>query len=549
MKFGFEKELRVGQVTEIRGKKVICRIFENKNGPYVFINGEIIKNVTIGSYAVIPVGYNLIIGKIEGEYAVEKPNGDLLYNEIELVSRKVEISILGTYDNEKFTLGISYMPLINSDLYIAPKYLLNNLFVFSSDKSKDDDVAINIGTDIDNNLPVFVSIEKLFANHIGIFGNTGSGKSNTLAYLFTKLFEKYDFDYHNQFIFLDYSNEYKNCFTTNKTIINLGEEDEELLYLAREDVFNSEFWLSLTEAAEKTHAPFIKESLRKYNSISSFSKLREDLGNLLNKTLSDVKAERDKKTINQIERYLEKYTEETDYNKFFGSCLYVAVDKFSTAKSQYLDANFWALINRIELNCNNLKNYIKFQKRDINYKNILVINMNRLTLENKLIISYLVANRYYKLFNNRRTNDNTINLVIDEAHKILSIPQDSDKTPFKEYILKKFEEFIKEGRKFGFYLTIASQRPSDISSMFLSQMHNYFIHRLINQNDIDNLSNTISFLDENSFKMISSLKVGSCIYSGLGAKFPIIVNIPKLQDDVTPKSKNISITANAKLKV
>ena len=130
----------------------------------------------------------------------------------------------------------------------------------------------------------------------------------------------------------------------------------------------------------------------------------------------------------------------------------------------------------------------------------------------------------------------------------MSIPHESDKTPFKEYILKKFEEFIKEGRKFGFYLTIASQRPSDISSMFLSQMHNYFIHRLVNQNDIDNLSNTISFLDENSFKMISSLKVGSCIYSGLGAKFPIIVNIPKLDEDIAPKSKNISITANAKLK-
>ena len=79
-------------------------------------------------------------------------------------------------------------------------------------------------------------------------------------------------------------------------------------------------------------------------------------------------------------------------------------------------------------------------------------------------------------------------------------------------------------------------------------MHNYFIHRLVNQNDIDNLSNAISFLDEKSFKMISSLKVGSCIYSGLAANFPIIVNIPKLDEDIAPKSKNISITANAKLR-
>ena len=342
MKFKFEKELRVGQVIEIKGKKVVCRIFKNKNGPFVFLNGEIIKNVTIGSYVIIPVGYNLIVGKIEGEYAVEKPNNNALYNEIELLSRKVEISILGTYDNDKFTLGISYMPLINSDLYIAPKYVLDNLFIFESDNVDGDGGTISIGADIDNNLPVSVSVEKLFANHIGIFGNTGSGKSNTLAYLYTKLFQKYDFEKHNEFIFLDYSNEYSYCFTSNKTVINLGEGEDELLYLSRDDVFNSEFWLSLTEAAEKTHAPFIKESLRKYKNITSFNKLREELNVLINKPLGDAKTERDKKTITQVERYLEDYVNESDFNKFFGCCLYIAIDKFSY-KSQGLDSNFWAL--------------------------------------------------------------------------------------------------------------------------------------------------------------------------------------------------------------
>ncbi|NYT28620.1 MAG: DUF87 domain-containing protein [Candidatus Thiodubiliella endoseptemdiera] len=36
-----------------------------------------------------------------------------------------------------------------------------------------------------------LGINKLFASHIGIFGNTGSGKSYTLAKIYRQLFEKY----------------------------------------------------------------------------------------------------------------------------------------------------------------------------------------------------------------------------------------------------------------------------------------------------------------------------------------------------------------------
>lgn len=42
---------------------------------------------------------------------------------------------------------------------------------------------------------------------------------------------------------------------------------------------------------------------------------------------------------------------------------------------------------------------------------------------------------------------------------------------------RRFEEIVKEGRKFGYYLTIASQRPSDISATIVSQIHNYLIKR------------------------------------------------------------------------
>ena len=539
MNFKLESELRVGQVVEIKGKKVICRIFESKNGPFIFIDGEIIKNVSIGSYVIIPVGFNLIVGKIEGEYAVEKERRSSLYNEIELISRKIEISILGTYENNIFTLGISNMPLINSDVYVATKQFLDKIFIFNTNEKGEEELSICIGKDIYNDLPITVSIEKLFANHIGIFGNTGSGKSNTLAYLYTQLFDTLKFNKKHEFIFLDYSNEYANCFEQDKTLVNLGGDCLEKLYLPRDAVFNVEFWQALSSAAEKTHKPFVKDTISEFNR-------KNNIKNKLQQLIV-ANSELDKKCANKINDYIEYIDEkENDFYRFYGCAIYIAIKKYGSSKTQYLDQSFWALLNRIEQQCMNLNKYIKFNQED--YSNIIVVNMNLLPLDDKLILSYLISNRFYKMFSERRSENNTINLIIDEAHKVLSLPRDGDNNTIKEYMLMRFEEYIKEGRKFGFYLTIASQRPSDISSMFLSQMHNYFVHRLVNQNDIDNLSNSISFLDETSFKMISSLKVGSCIYSGIAAKFPTIVQIPKLKDELSPVSNNVSITAETVLK-
>lgn len=86
-------------------------------------------------------------------------------------------------------------------------------------------------------------------------------------------------------------------------------------------------------------------------------------------------------------------------------------------------------------------------------------------------------------------------MIIDEAHNILSQQSTREAESFKDYRLEVFEQIVKEGRKYGFYLTISSQRPYDISSTIISQLHNYFIHRLVNDMDLKMLANTINTLD------------------------------------------------------
>ena len=65
----------------------------------------------------------------------------------------------------------------------------------------------------------------------------------------------------------------------------------------------------------------------------------------------------------------------------------------------------------------------------------------------------------------------TCHLIIDEAHNILNDNYSHNSDNSQDYRLSTFEEIIKEGRKFGFFLTLASQRPADISPTIIFEIN------------------------------------------------------------------------------
>lgn len=83
---------------------------------------------------------------------------------------------------------------------------------------------------------------------------------------------------------------------------------------------------------------------------------------------------------------------------------------------------------------------------------------------------------------------------------------------------------------------ISSQRPGDISTTITSQAHNYFIHRLVNQNDLYAIASAVSFIDKVSEQMIPKLPIGTCIFSGVAAQMPLRLAIDSLPKNEQPKS-------------
>ncbi len=175
-------------------------------------------------------------------------------------------------------------------------------------------------------------------------------------------------------------------------------------------------------------------------------------------------------------------------------------------------------------------------------KNITVVSLRDVNIQLRKILPLLLCKKLYDDKKFEDDGDTYLNIIIDEAHNILSEDSSRESEQWKDYRLETFEEIIKEGRKFGVFLTVASQRPADISPTIISQLHNYFLHRLINDQDIKAVERTIAYLDKVSFEYLPILPTGTCIFAGLLANVPVVIDIGHMEPRHEPKNKTRTLT-------
>lgn len=434
--------------------------------------------------------------------------------------------------------------------------------------------------------------QKLFNTHIGIFGNTGSGKSNTLTKLFTTLFD----EKHEQikpvskFVLLDFNGEYiKDQIVSleHKHAIDLNTNTAvDQFPLAEDEFWNAETLSILFQATINTQKPFINRVLQgrsKYGSgkASALSYLKYTIKFCF--TSSSQKPE----VLDLIKSVL-KSTDSVDILKdvsWHGSNFKIRVGtgfEFFNSENKYnlylkntvdsiqindLDAfqefkilcklklindlmfNFvqfdhiQPLLKRAESSLGGLSKVIKVESSvSADDKALTVISLRNCNQDVKKIIPLLVTKHYYNSHKNqikKSPPEKTLHLIIDEAHNILSQQSVREQANWKDYRLELFEELIKEGRKFGIFLTLSSQRPADISATIMSQLHNFFIHRLVNDRDLFLLDNTISTLDSVSRSLIPNLSRGSCIITGTSFDLPMLIQVDELSDNSKPDSNDV----------
>lgn len=295
----------------------------NTGTPTLFprINGFVLIPNEVGSL----VGLISWIGVENSQYPKRKGYKDFDLIDLPFPLRKMSITPMGTLkqvgkiSEKKYVLdrGVYSFPSIGDTVILPTDAQLKSIV-----ENKEPNSVVKIGTaPIAANADVTINPDKLFGRHIAILGNTGSGKSCSVAGVIRWSLEEADrtlqtrivegktepeTKLNNRFIVLDPNGEYTNAFDDlncdiKKFKVELTDEEKKTFKELKVPawLWNSYEWSSFSNASGRTQRPILRRALRELRSgevdgISSFetkvrshfsscySSLRVDLSNSAN---------------------------------------------------------------------------------------------------------------------------------------------------------------------------------------------------------------------------------------------------------------------------
>lgn len=281
MNSGFEliRNRAIGNVESVSPREI--RVIINSNAPQcTAINASIPQLFPkINGILIVPNEAGALIGMISWvgiEYAPFPPKlGNKDYDLIDLPFplRRLSLVPLGIlkktemkYEVER---GVYSYPSVG-DVVVLPSQEELKAIV----QNREGTVNVNIGTSpIALNAPVYINPDRLFGRHTAVLGNTGSGKSCSVAGLVRWSIEtakqaNNDNEINSRFIVLDPNGEYGEAFQGISTV-------KRYQVLLRPDqmgnmeqlkvpswMWNSYEWSSISLATGKTQRPLLRQTLR-----------------------------------------------------------------------------------------------------------------------------------------------------------------------------------------------------------------------------------------------------------------------------------------------
>ena len=149
---------------------------------------------------------------------------------------------------------------------------------------------------------------------------------------------------------------------------------------------------------------------------------------------------------------------------------------------------------------------------------VYILDLSTVDDEAVEVVSSVVTRLLYDRLR-RATSRNTypVNLILEEAHRY--VPRQSNGASTLD-APKIFERVAKEGRKYGLFLMLSSQRPSELSGTVLSQCSNYVIHRIQNPEDLQHIRRMTPFISDSVLNRLASLPKQFALVFGTSVSIP-----------------------------
>lgn len=487
----------------------------------------------------------------------EQPLSKLENSKLDYIG-KFECSPIGLIENEKIEFNMKYYPSLQNKVYLTSEDEYR--IIFAIDEKKE---SLNLGF-IEEKYNARINLSKIFNHHTAILGNTGSGKSTTIRQIIS---ETTKYNTSNLYLHvLDIHDEY----THIEGVCNIDVLNEYRIYIGS---LGLQDWINLVKPSDLVQLPILQTALKLSNALEQNKITKKWLRcyiayTLYNYVQTDAVARRTK-IINILEgtgidttKYSAQYANfsnsrneelflnslvETMIDEHFEETEYSFVHNQLTS-SEYTAKSFDQLLEGLEFSflleeckgnsqarshCGTLETRIKsIQSR---YDSLLskededtVFINNQITvysvsaLDDDLLLffsSYLMKIIFEKNKQLSLKNRDINVFILEEAHRYISKSRDYSSL----HEVERFKTIAREGRKFGCFIFLSSQRPSELSSTVLSQCNNYLIHRIKNNLDLEYMLKTIPYIDSNQLTRISYLPTGTVFV--VGELFPIPAEI------------------------
>ncbi len=166
-----------------------------------------------------------------------------------------------------------------------------------------------------------------------------------------------------------------------------------------------------------------------------------------------------------------------------------------------------------------------------------IVNFNVNYIDDRLakVITKILSRMLFKKASAiKPRGSRAFHIVIEEAHRY--VQHDSDVELLGYNI---FERISKEGRKYGVFLALITQRPSELSDTCVSQCMNFVILRTLHPIDLEYIRTMVPNVTSEIVLQLKNLKPGNAIAFGSAFKVPtqLYIDLPEPR----PLSNNVDL--------
>lgn len=261
--------MKIGKIISVEYDKFRVRLFHSNRNSTVNIEGRVYYFGNIGSYlkTANSSGEHILCEVVSIVDWVGKENQ--VYSTFNLdSSREVIIKPIGTLKGNDFCMGVGIFPSLYSDVEIVTYDDLDKILSYNEPCEEEgihQSIDIGVSKNLINYL-ISLDINRLFNIHTAVLGNSGSGKSNTIAHILHEVYRK---DSNRALgaktIIFDANGEYPKAFGSEaghntETVFykpNIKESNNgfQKFYLPYY-LMNLDEWLSFLMASDRTQKPF-----------------------------------------------------------------------------------------------------------------------------------------------------------------------------------------------------------------------------------------------------------------------------------------------------